>query len=76
MMAFVGKLYKCDRCGESFTKSHPHMIKTNFYRFDLLCGRDWSGGGEIICPDCAKSFRQWMGGREQIPFRRLGDTNE
>lgn len=71
-MARVSDFYECDRCGENFVAHHPHVIKTNFYRYDLLKARDWSGPGKTICPECAKSFRQWMGGKEQLPFKRLG----
>ena len=47
------RIYKCDRCGK--TKVNGSLIFT----------KGWEMRNLDLCPDCIKSFKRWLRGKEE-----------
>lgn len=48
------RVYKCDRCGKAKVKGSILFMQGLKVRRDL-----------DLCPDCLKSFKRWLKGKEE-----------
>ena len=61
------KSVTCDRCGKEIQKSELLLLSTVDSPAAMLhtVGADGTTNGYIdLCPDCLKSFHEWMNGKD------------
>lgn len=49
------RIYKCDRCGKGPIRLNGSILFT----------QGWKMRDLDLCPDCLKSFKRWLNGKEE-----------